>query len=271
MARISVEQKALTDPRFSILGSRFLNHRLKIPAAVHHAVGLGLMVRVWNECQERGCHTLHAETLANICCVMGLPDSPVANLLVEAELGEWDGTGGNVRIKGTAGRIEWLEKSKESNRERQKRHRERNAVTNALVTPPSRGALAPSPALSPTKNSEEETTLASRSADADAPPPVLTFPTTGSGPKTWDLTPEQVGVWSGLFAGIEVEAECRKALAWIQANPKKTASGMKRFLTSWLTKATNGGGSRSVGRGLTLQERNERAGDEWLRSKGVVR
>ena len=66
----------------------------------------------------------------------------------------------------------------------------------------------------------------------------LTFPTNGH-PQSWQLTREQVAEWVELYPGLDVEAECRKALAWIKANRRKTSRGMPRFLVGWLNRAND--------------------------------
>ena len=73
--------------------------------------------------------------------------------------------------------------------------------------------------------------------------PLLIFPCRG-GVKEWVLTEGQVAAWCDSFPGVDVAGECRKALAWVQANGTKTAGGMARFLVSWLNRATNGRAGR---------------------------
>lgn len=77
-------------------------------------------------------------------------------------------------------------------------------------------------------------------------PPVLVYPCQGV-QRTWGLTRDQVDQWVELYPGLDILAECRRALAWILANPaqKKTASGMARFLVNWFSKSTRY--SRPVG------------------------
>ena len=53
MARVNVEEKALTDPRFYRLGLE-----LGADSQFAHAVGLFAMIRIWKECIERGKYTL---------------------------------------------------------------------------------------------------------------------------------------------------------------------------------------------------------------------
>ena len=78
---------------------------------------------------------------------------------------------------------------------------------------------------------------------------VLSFPCVGTGPGSWDLNEEQVARWMVAYPALDVLAECRKALAWIEASPtrRKTAGGMKRFLVGWLNRATDRGGGKGAG------------------------
>lgn len=81
-------------------------------------------------------------------------------------------------------------------------------------------------------------------------PTALEFPCNGES-STWKLTVKQVETWAALYPGLDVEAECRKALAWVSsggAGTRKTARGMPRFLVSWLNRATDRGGGFSGGR-----------------------
>lgn len=59
--------------------------------------------------------------------------------------------------------------------------------------------------------------------------------------KIWQLTDAQIAAWVVQFVGLDVLAECTKALAWTDANPakRKTARGMKRFLVNWLLRAAS--------------------------------
>jgi len=89
------------------------------------------------------------------------------------------------------------------------------------------------------KGTEQETSSTPLRA---AEPAVISFPTVGKVP-TWALTRPQIAEWGEQFPGIDVPGEARKALAWVKANPtkRKTASGMPRFLVSWLGRSVNSG------------------------------
>lgn len=72
---------------------------------------------------------------------------------------------------------------------------------------------------------------------------VLTFPTDGN-PREWELTDAKVKEFREAFPSLDVVAECRKALAWVQANPtkRKTPRGMPGFLFRWLSRVQDRGG-----------------------------
>ncbi len=109
---------------------------------------------------------------------------------------------------------------------------------------PVQGSARPSP-RSPVSVSVSDSvsiSVDSSASPATTEPPVLTFPTSGR-PDSWHLTAAQVEEWQRLYDGLDVRAECKKALAWVKSNPghKKTPGGMPRFLVNWLSRATNSG------------------------------
>jgi len=70
-------------------------------------------------------------------------------------------------------------------------------------------------------------------------PAVVTFPTVGQ-PHEWHLRQAQVDAWALAYPQTNILGEARKALAWVEANQRKTAKGMPAFLVRWLGKAANG-------------------------------
>lgn len=73
-------------------------------------------------------------------------------------------------------------------------------------------------------------------------PPLLVFPCDGE-PNHWHLTQTQVDRWKELFPSRDIMADCRAALAWIEAKPnrRKTAKGMQACLVGWFGRAQNRG------------------------------
>jgi hypothetical protein len=80
------------------------------------------------------------------------------------------------------------------------------------------------------------------SKPASPPAPVLTFPTTGAA-KSWGLTAALLTELQSAYEHVDILAEARKALVWVNANPgkKKTAKGMASFLVSWLNNGVRRG------------------------------
>jgi len=74
---------------------------------------------------------------------------------------------------------------------------------------------------------------------AASEPAILVFPTVGRGPREFGLTRSMLDAWADAWPGIDVLAEAKKALAWVNANPtkRKTAAGMPAFLTRWCNRA----------------------------------
>jgi hypothetical protein len=108
------------------------------------------------------------------------------------------------------------------------------------------------------KKNEKAVEDAPRPADADAPPPstVLTFPCIPgkkSAGREWHLTREVLAEWQGTYPEMDVEAEARKALAYVKAGNSKTHDGMPAFLVRWFNRSQNGGRyvRRTNGGGVT--------------------
>jgi hypothetical protein len=69
---------------------------------------------------------------------------------------------------------------------------------------------------------------------------ILVFPTVGN-TTSWALTRSELERLKLRFPTIDVLAECRKLLAWVEADKsrRKTARGMMSFLTTNLARATD--------------------------------
>ncbi len=158
---------------------------------------------------------------------------------------------------------------------RQADYRERHQKQGELCYGPLRtvtdsdGTPAPAPAPIPKKGDESPLTpLAPSRVAASEPTPsapgintaaapeepqqrqedpaALIFPVVGGkrgkGPTEWPLRQSKLAEYAESFPGVDVLAECRKALQWCRDNPakRKTPSGMSAFLGRWLGKAQNG-------------------------------
>ena len=81
-------------------------------------------------------------------------------------------------------------------------------------------------------------------------PVLYSIPVVGDPAKPlWDLTRGTLNELSTYFPGCDMEKTIRSAVAWIMANPekRKTAGGMRRFLTAWIEREINRPGIGQIG------------------------
>lgn len=80
-----------------------------------------------------------------------------------------------------------------------------------------------------------------------------------------------VDIWSSLYPAIDVMQELRKMKDWCDSNParRKTKRGIKRFISGWLMRQQDEGGSRRYVKYEELivsgkrAEEEELVGDDW--------
>lgn len=147
-----------------------------------------------------------------------------------------------------------IDRSQELAAERQRRYRERKRVTRNAGQRDRNVVASRTPIPIPTRGMDSPSTPSC--SEAERPPrepvesAVLTYPTTGE-VKEWHLTQKYIDEWKTAFPALDIEGECRRALAWVNANPgkRKTARGMPRFLVAWLERSQNSGAGGRAGGG----------------------
>ena len=62
------------------------------------------------------------------------------------------------------------------------------------------------------------------------------------------VTVEDVDKYEALYPSVDVKQELRNMFEWLDSNPKKrkTRGGIKRFITNWLSREQNKGGSLRI-------------------------
>ena len=60
------------------------------------------------------------------------------------------------------------------------------------------------------------------------------------------VTESMIAKWAELYPAVDVKQDLRKMRGWLDSNPsrRKTKSGIKRFITNWLAKSQDSGGSK---------------------------
>lgn len=82
---------------------------------------------------------------------------------------------------------------------------------------------------------------------------------------------EDIAYYRSLYPAVDIDAELRKMIGWIDGNPnkRKTKRGIKRFINSWLSKAQDRGGSGNgngyTGRTAQMLEDSYQIYADWAR------
>jgi hypothetical protein len=220
-------------------------------------VTLTALLRVWGLANEVGKPDgedllLSHCTIATLDEIGGVPFFGEAMASVGWAIEERDGSGHPcVRLpKFLRNNTPAESRQREANRERQRRFRERrregapeNGHDKEEKPAPKRNVTVTLHRNVREEESREESLSCSEaSKDASRAEALLVFPVAGK-EKEWPLSREHLAEWEMAYPGIDVLAECRRALAWVNANPakKKTAKGMPRFLVSWLGRSQDSG------------------------------
>lgn len=76
-------------------------------------------------------------------------------------------------------------------------------------------------------------------------PPEFEIPTNKTG-ESFPITLDDIQGWEELYPAVDVRQEIRKMIGWSDSNPRKrkTLAGMKRFITSWLGREQDKGGTK---------------------------
>lgn len=99
----------------------------------------------------------------------------------------------------------------------------------------------------PTNNEQQMNVCAEPPKAPPAPPvpPVFRIPLNDN--SLFDVTADMAAHWRELYPAVDVEQELRKIIGWCEANPqkRKTRNGVNRFVTSWLSREQDRGGTRN--------------------------
>ena len=83
----------------------------------------------------------------------------------------------------------------------------------------------------------------------------------------FDITEEDVTKWSVLYPAVDVMQELRKMAGWCESNTakRKTQRGVRAFITSWLARAQDRGGSQCNLRNTSQSLREASSSNPFLR------
>jgi len=76
--------------------------------------------------------------------------------------------------------------------------------------------------------------------------------------KFLNITIEDKAGWKDAFPAVDVEQELRKMREWLLANPTKKKSNYRKFITNWLSREQDKGGTKS-----SHEDKRKKALDDW--------
>lgn len=97
------------------------------------------------------------------------------------------------------------------------------------------------------KNTSYSCTEPSRKVSVPSNPPVISLPLNDG--SEHPVTQEDVEKYKSLYPAVDVMQELRNMYGWLDSNKnrRKTKSGIRRFINSWLSKEQNNSGSQYRG------------------------
>ncbi len=97
--------------------------------------------------------------------------------------------------------------------------------------------------------SESESVCSEQRSSEQAAPPIITLQLNTGG--DYGISQADIDGWKQLYPNVDVLQELRKMKGWCDANPKrrKTKTGIKRFINSWLAKEQDKGPRGNTGQG----------------------
>lgn len=187
-ASVRIEQKVFTDPRFAILGKLM---------GVSRFDAIGRMASVYSHCTEIGAHSLSGSVIDVVADFDGFADlisRPDVNL---AEI-----AGNSLRIKGTEGRVEWLEACRENGKKggRPKLKPNPNLGVNQTLTGIEPESNLPTPTPTPTpRTKKKEESLASLGVVDKPPSPEILNPKKAKDPGLGERVNQFFKVYHAAF------------------------------------------------------------------------
>lgn len=217
-APVRIEDEAFADVRIEMLGTL---------AGYNRFEALGRLAYLWRMCTQRGAYVV---TEAFVSAALG--DRGVEALL-GAELGER--TEGGIRVRGTQGRIEWLEKKRaqskaggKANASRHQAETEPNGSHPAPMNPDSAPIIEPTPSplpLTPSITPQIPDVCAARARD-----PVV-------GTVAPDRYAKAQLVTHALDELNRIRSELAAEFGWVDVKPVHRMGILERELTARLTES----------------------------------
>lgn len=90
--------------------------------------------------------------------------------------------------------------------------------------------------------------------------------------REWEgITIEDKSGWLAAYPACDIEVELYKMREWLLANPEKKKKNYRRFITNWLSRTQDKGGSEKIkrhpgGRPLTRKDARKQRIEDWTKT-----
>ena len=151
-----------------------------------------------------------------------------------------------ISAKAAAGRASAAARKKKAEERKQQRSNGVEQILTGVEQPLNGCATNKKPITSNQKPGiKEKDSCSEQSLRVAADPPEFAIPLNNG--STHPVTADDLNRWAELYPAVDVRQQLRAMLGWLEGNPKKrkTKSGVVRFVTSWLDREQNRGGSRA--------------------------
>jgi len=78
--------------------------------------------------------------------------------------------------------------------------------------------------------------------------------------KFLNISIEDKAGWRDAFPAVDIEQELRRMREWLLANPTKKKSNYRKFITNWLSRQQDKGGTKS-----SYEEKRKKKLDDWVK------
>lgn len=95
-------------------------------------------------------------------------------------------------------------------------------------------------------NPNQNSSFCAEPETVSTPPAVISMPLNDG--SEWPIYQDKIDKWQTLYPAVDVRQELREMVGWLDSNPtkRKTKTGISRFITGWLGREQDKGGSRSA-------------------------
>lgn len=125
-------------------------------------------------------------------------------------------------------------------RSKRSKYPEPESICNQMISDDSKCPRNPIQSESNTESESVSESILCSEVQNTSEPPIYTLPLIDK--TVFPITDRNIHSWSEAYPSVDIHAEIKKMIVWLEANPKnkKTRNGIMKFANSWLSRAQDG-------------------------------